>query len=165
MAKGKSAVKEPEVEELEELDDDVEAEETKSKKGGAQEVTFGVADLVKHIKDKTGKDYSTRDVRTLIRKMAREDKPRVDREIVAGNRSRYDWPLGTKDPEVKAIIKAIGGGEVEAGRKEALDKLKQNKAEKDAAKGKKDKKGKKNKPAPVVEDDDDDVDIEDEDDE
>ena len=159
MAKTKSAPAEDV--ELEELDDDVE--ETSSK-GGANAVTFGVADLCAYLEKKTGKKYKTRDIRTLIRKMAREDKPRVNREIIAGNRSRYDWPEGINDPEVKRIIKAVTGGEVEEGKKEALAKLKENKAKKDAkAGGKKGKKGKAAAPAPEPDDDDDLEDIEDDD--
>lgn len=155
-----------EVEELEDLDADVEEDEApKSKKGktsnGQPAVTFGVADLCKLIKEKTGKEYSTRDMRTLIRKLARDENPKVDREIKAGNRTRYDWPKGAKDPEVKAIIAAVEGGEIETARKATLDKLKSDKAAK-KAKGEGGKKGKgkgkgKNKPAADddAEDDDD----------
>lgn len=151
----KSKTKEPEVEEiededveeLEELDADVEEDEApKSKKGsssnGANAVTFGVADLCKAIKEKTGKEYSTRDMRTLIRKLARDENPKVKREIKAGNRTRYDWPKGLKDPEVKAIIAAVEGGEIESARKATLDNLKKNKAAKKAEKEKAGKKGK-----------------------
>src|SRR6185295_5951400 len=67
--------------ELEELDEDVEDESPKKKRrSGGEEVEFGVADLAAHLKKLTGKEYSTRDLRTLIRKMAREDKARVKRE-------------------------------------------------------------------------------------
>lgn len=160
MAKGSKTKDEVEEDlELEELDEDVESE-GKSK---AQEVTFGVADLAKYLTKKTGKNISTRDLRTQIRRMAREDKPRVQREITAGNRTRYDWPEGLKDPEVKAIIKAVTGGELEEGKKAALTALKEKKAAQKAAGeggGKKGKKGKKGKSAPVVEDDDDDDDLE-----
>lgn len=155
--KGKAAVVEEDDVELEDLDEDVEEESPSSKKGKADEIEFGVKDLCNYLEKKTGKAYSTRDLRTLIRKMAREDKARVQREIVAGNRSRYNWPGGLENPEVKAIIKAVSGGEVEAGKKEALDALKSRKASKDA----KGKKGKKGKAAKVEEPDDDDDDIED----
>jgi hypothetical protein len=123
--------KEEEVE-LDELDEDVAEDEGTSSK--AAEVTFGVRDLAEHLSKKLNKTIKPKDLRTLIRKMAREDKPRVEREVVAGNRSRYDWPDGLKDPEVKAIIKAVTDGELEAGKKEALDALKARKAEKKATK-------------------------------
>jgi hypothetical protein len=165
MAKGKT--KEVEVEEdaeLEELDSD-EVEETPSKSKAA-EVTFGVAQLCEYLTKKTGKAIKPKELRTLIRKMAREENARVNREIVAGNKSRYDWPDGLQDPEVKRIVKAVTGGELEEGKKEALAKLKEQKAaktaekQKDAAKG--GKKGKKGKaaPAPAAEDDDEIEDLE-----
>lgn len=163
-----------ELEELEELEED-EAEESpkKGKGGAAQEVNFGVADLVAHIKEKTGKDVTTRELRTLIRKMARDGSGRVDREIVAGNRTRYDWS-GPNDPEVKAIMKAFTGGELEADKKAKLDELKARKAEKTAkkkaekeaaekkaaAKGKS-TKSKKAAPAPEPDEDDDDLELDD----
>src|SRR5689334_19276581 len=148
--KGKSKAKEAEVEEAETVDDDleeltddeIEDSPAKGKKSADSEVTFGVKDLCEHVKAETGKEYTTREMRTLIRKMAREDKPRVDREVIAGNRSRYDWPKGAKDPEVKRIVAAVKGGEIEAGKKEALDKLKADKA---AKKEKGDDGGKKGK--------------------
>jgi hypothetical protein len=111
--------------ELDELDDDVAEEETASSNG---EVTFGVRDLSEYLSKKTGKTIKPKDLRTLIRKMAREDKPRVNREVIPGNRSRYDWPDGLKDPEVQRIVKAVVGGELEAGKKEALAQLKERKA-------------------------------------
>lgn len=142
MAKGKkgsTAEAEPEVEEL------AESEESETPaKAKKDDVTFGVADLCALVKKETGKDYSTRDMRTLLRKMAREDKPRVEREVIPGNRARYDWPKGAKDPEVQRVLKAVGAGEIEDGKKEALAKLKESKAKKDAAKGE-GKKGKKGK--------------------
>jgi len=159
-------------EELDELDED-ETEEAPAKK--TQEVTFGVSDLAKFITQKyapEGKKVTPRELRTLIRKMARDGSGRVDREITPGNRTRYDWPDGLKDPEVKAIIRAYRAGELEADKKEKLDALKARKAEKDAAAGKT-KTGKKaaskkaGKKAAVVEaEDEDDDDLElDEDDE
>jgi hypothetical protein len=167
MAKAKTkapVVEEDDTEvELDELDEDVEEEE-----GGRSrdsEVTFGVSDLCKHLSQKVGKTIKPRDLRTLIRKMAREKNPRIDREITAGNRTRYDWPDGLKDPEVKAIIKAVTDGELEAGKREALQKLKDRKAAQKAAEGNgKTKKTKKTK-LQVVEDDEEDEDLVDADDE
>lgn len=143
--------KAPEVEEdmeLDELDEDV-AEEEGAASSKANEVTFGVRNLAEYLTKKLGKEIKPKDLRTLIRKMAREDNPRVEREVVAGNRSRYDWPDGLKDPEVKAIIAAVTKGELEQGKKEALDALKARKAEQKAA-GETPKK-KSKKAAPKVE--------------
>jgi hypothetical protein len=148
--------------ELEELDEDVEEEAPKrgKSKSKGDEVEFGVADLAKYLKKLTGKEYSTRDLRTLIRKMAREDKARVKREIVAGNRTRYNWPGGLENAEVKAIIKAVTGGEVEEGKKAALAALKERKAKEGAKRSKKAKKAK----APEPEEDDNVEEIDEEDD-
>ena len=154
----KTAVVEEEVE-LDELDDDVAEDEgttpTKS------EVTFGVRDLAEHLSKATGTTIKPKDLRTLIRKMAREDKPRVDREVVAGNRSRYDWPLGLKDPEVKAIIAAVTKGELEQGKKEALDALKARKAEQKGTTTKKKTKVVEEELEEVEEDDEDELELDD----
>lgn len=170
-AKKKAATKvvEPELEELEELEAD-EVEETPTKKGAAQQtVTFGASDLAKHLSEISGKTVSTRELRTLIRKMARDGSGRVNREIVPGNRARYDWS-GVNDPEVQAIIAAFNGGELEADKKAKLEELKQRKAEKKAAgeptgkkaKGKAAKKtSSKKKAAPVEVEDDEDLELDD----
>jgi translation elongation factor EF-1beta len=169
MAKKAAKAVEPEDDdvELEEMDEEVEDEApAKGKAKKADDDIWGVQSLIKLIKQKTGKDYTPREVRTLLRKMARDGKGRVEREIVAGNKSRYSWS-GPDDPEVKRILKAVTGGEIEAGKKEALDKLKEQKAAKAAAKADAPpaKKGKK-KAAPPPDDDDDDLEeIEDDDDE
>lgn len=158
--KGKGKAKAEEVDEdveLEDLDADVESDEAPAK-GKAQEVEFGASDLAKYLTSKLpeGKSVSPRDLRALIRKMAREEKPRVDREITAGNRTRYNWPGGLEHPEVKAIIKAVLGGEMEADKQAKLAELKEKKAKKKAAEAKSGKKGKKGKAkeAPVEEPDD-----------
>lgn len=103
-----------------------------------EEVTFGVADLVaylneNHPRPKGKKPLTTRELRTLIRKMARDDSGRVDRVIVAGNRSRYNWS-GLEDPEVQAIIEAYNGGELDADKAEKLQALKDRKAQQRAEK-------------------------------
>lgn len=158
-----------ETDELEELEEDdatdtAPAGKTKSK---AQQVTFGVSDLAKYLVEKTGQKVDARGLRTLIRKMARDGSNRVDREIVAGNRARYDWS-GVNDPEVKRIIAAFKGGELEADKQEKLAKLKADKAVRDAAKKKLAEKsnktaGKTKKAAAPVVEDDDDEELEDED--
>jgi len=168
--KGKSqkAAPEPEVDdedlELDEVDDE-EVEETSSKKkGGQEEVTFGASDLAAHLSKTSGKKVTPRELRTLIRKMARDGSGRVTREIKPGNRTRYNWS-GLKDPEVKAIIKAFNAGELEADKKAKLEELKARKAEKKAMGEKTGKKGKKGKKAAPVEAEDDDDELELDDDE
>lgn len=94
------------------------------------EEVFGVADVASLIKTRFGKDVKTRDLRTLLRKMARDG--RLKREIVAGNRARWEFE-GPEDPEVEAILEAFGAGELEADKKEKLEALKQRKAEQRAA--------------------------------
>jgi hypothetical protein len=138
MAKGSTKTKAPaEDVELDDLDTDVEEEAAPAKgksKKSEPEVTFGARDLAEHLSKVMGKEITAKDLRTQIRRMAREDNPRVAREVIPGNRSRYDWPDGLKDPEVKAIIAAVTGGELEEGKKAALQKLKDDKAAKKAAK-------------------------------
>lgn len=152
-AKGKT--KAEEVDEDVELEDlDTDAEESEGSKG-SDEVEFGASDLAKHLSKLTGKEVSPRELRSLIRKMAREDKPRVDREIKAGNRSRYNWPGGLDNPEVKAIIKAVTGGEMEADKQAKLAELKEKKAKKKASETKGSKGKGKGKKAAAVENDDD----------
>lgn len=142
------------VAELTDLTDD-DADEAPAKKAKAEDEGFGVRSLIALIKEKYGKEYSPREVRTLLRKLAREDKT-IDREIIAGNKTRYNW-TGPDDPEVKAVLKAVKGGQIEASKKAALDKLKSDKAAKNAAKAAAEApaKGKK-APAPDPDDDDDD---------
>lgn len=120
---------EVEDDDLEDLEED-EVAETKpvSKKSKATDtVTFGIRDLVALIKKETGEDTDPRALRTLIRKMARDKSGRVDREITAGNRTRYDWS-GPNDPEVRNILKAFQAGELEADKQEKLKALKERKA-------------------------------------
>jgi len=179
MATRTKARKPAETEEVEEVEDeDIELEDLETEvaedepegKSNAQTVTFGVSHLVEYLKTKYKVETTPRELRSLIRKMAREDNPRVDREIVPGNRTRYDWPEGVKDPEVKRIIKAAVEGEMEADKKAKLDKLKQDKAEKNAAKKKAEEKAAKKSgkkaatPEPEEDDDVEEIDF-DEDDE
>jgi hypothetical protein len=121
---------------------------TKSKKSKAKaeapvaEATsseFGVKDVIKLIKAhpdyKPGKrDIQTKDVRNLIRKMARDGSARVNRKVVPGNKTPYNWPKGEKDPEVQAIVEAWVGGEYEQVKQEKLSELKAQGAQKRAAK-------------------------------
>lgn len=163
-AKAKAAEVEPdevEDDDLEELEAD--EVETKAKKSSAQEVTFGASDLARHLSEGRDKPVTAREIRTLIRKMARDGSGRVQREIIAGNRSRYNWS-GLNDPEVKAIIKAFNDGELEADKQEKLAALKERKAAKQAEKGDKPAKTKTKKATKVVEveeDDDEELELDD----
>lgn len=96
-----------------------------------EESVFGVSDIAELIQVKFGKTVKTRDLRTLLRKMARDG--RLDREIVAGNRDRWIWS-GPDDPEVDVILDAFENGELDADKKAKLDALKARKAEQRAAK-------------------------------
>lgn len=167
MATRKKAAPAPEPEELdedlEELEEDEVDETPAAKKADA--VTFGASDLAKYLSEQSGKTVSTRELRTLIRKMARDGSNRVNREIVPGNRSRYDWS-GLNDPEVKAIIAAFNGGELEADKKAKLEELKARKAEKKAAEpakpaAKKATSKKKAAPEPEELEDDDELELDD----
>jgi hypothetical protein len=175
-AKKTAPAPEPEVEDLELDEEDEELEELEAdeveetpKKSAAQEVTFGVSDLAKWLTEKTGKKVTPRELRTLIRKMARDNSGRVNRVITAGNRTRYDWPDGLRDPEVKAIVKAFKDGELEADKQEKLQALKDRKAAKKTAEPAPAKKAAKKatkKAAPVEEledDEDEELELEDDD--
>ena len=153
-------------EDIEELEED-EVEETPAKANKLPEITFGAAALAALLEKKTGKKVSTRELRTLLRKMARDG--RLNREIIPGNRARYDW-TGPNDPEVKAVVKAFTAGELEADKQEKLQALKDRKAEKkvaaDAVAAKTPaKKTTKKAAKPVVEVDEDDDELELDDDE
>lgn len=144
MAKKAAEVVEDEIEEVEEA-----AAPAKT----AEPEVWGVRNLIALIKKRTGKEYNPREVRTLLRKLAREGGG-VDREIVAGNKSRYSW-TGSKDPEVLAVLKAVEGGAIEQAKKDALAKLKSDKAAKTAAAEPAKAKGKA-AAAPAADDDEED---------
>jgi hypothetical protein len=136
---------------VEDEDEDVEVEDTEEADAEVETI-WGVQDLIKLVKTKTGKDYKPREVRTQLRAMARRGE--IDREIIPGNKQRYSWS-GPDDAEVKAFIKAVKGGEIEKNKKAALDKLKSDKAKKNAAKSKATPAtSKKGKPAPEPDEDD-----------
>lgn len=126
---------EEDADELDELEEDEVAETAPTKKGKSKvnaDITFGIQDLVTLVTTETGKSTDARGLRTLIRKMARDESGRVEREITQGNRSRYNW-TGPNDPEVRAIVDAFAGGELDVEKKAKLDKLKADKAAKTAA--------------------------------
>jgi len=97
----------------------------------AEETAFGVADVADLINVKFGKVVKTRDLRTLLRKMARDG--RLDREIVAGNRARWEFD-GADDARVAAILDAYEAGELDQDKAEKLQALKDRKAAQRAAK-------------------------------
>jgi hypothetical protein len=90
---------------------------------------FGVASVAELIKVRTGKTVKTRDLRILLRKLARDG--RLDRKIIAGNRARWEFD-GPDDPRVAVILEAYDNGELEADKKEKLDALKARKAKQKA---------------------------------
>lgn len=154
-------------EELEELEvdetDEVEEDEA-PKKTAAEEVVFGASDLAKFLSEGREKPITAREIRTLIRKMARDGSGRVNREIIPGNRSRYNWS-GPNDPEVKAIIKAFNNGELEADKQAKLQALKDRKTQQKAEAPATTKKPATKKVAAkqvVVEEDDEELELEDE---
>lgn len=106
-----------------EVVEEVEADEV--------EEIFGVSDVVELIRTKLKKETTTRELRTLLRKMARDG--RLDREIIPGNRTRWEF-AGPEDPEVLAILKAFGEGELEQDKRDKLNALKERKAAAKAAK-------------------------------
>lgn len=143
--------------ELEELEEDADEDEDEAEAAAPEKPEiWGVQSLIVLIKQKTGKTYKPREVRTLLRKMAREDGT-IDRDIVPGNKTRYSW-TGPDDPEVKAVLKSVKGGAIETAKKAALDKLKSDKAKKTAAAQKVVAKSTKKKAAPPPPADDEDED-------
>lgn len=170
-AKAKAAP-EPEVEEedeleeleLEELDEDEEEEapasKSKAKKKATKKVekdTWGTRELAEYIADEIGNEYSTKELRVLLRKMAKDGQ--LEWEVSQGSGSRYEWS-GPTDPEVKAILKRVKSGEIEEARKEALDKLKEQQAAKRKNAPKKTTKKGKKKAEPEVEELEDDEELE-----
>jgi hypothetical protein len=123
------------------------------------DVEFGTQWLVDHVNEKCGANYKAYDLRVLLRKMAKNNE--LDREVGA-DRSRYSF-TGPNDPVVKAVVKKVGDGAVEAEKKASLDKLKEKTAAKSAGGNvtQLKKRGRPAKPKPPVDDeedlDDDDV--------
>jgi hypothetical protein len=168
-------VEEPEIDEVvedEEFEEVDQAEETdapaKTKGTGRPQVDFGIRQVCDILSEKTGKDVTPRELRVLARKLAKDQTGRIDREIVAGNRSQYSWS-GANDPEVKALIKAFMAGEGDEEKKAKLAALKESSAAKRASSPSKPtpKKAPAKKKAAAVEEevyeDDEELDLEDED--
>lgn len=157
-----------ELEELEEVDETpapkkaskkaakaapAEAPAKKSRKAAsedddAESSAYGAAWLADYVNEQVeGKNYSAANIRVLLRKLAADGT--LDREV-GTDRSRYSFS-GPNDPIVKAVVKHVKAGTLEAAQKARLEAVASKKA--DAAPAK--KAGKKAS-APVVEEDDED---------
>lgn len=120
----------------------------------AEAIEFGSAWLVEHVNEQAGTSYSASALRILLRKLTKEGLLQRD----ADGRQRYNFPKGEKDPQVKAIVKAVKEGAGEKAKQERLDALKEQRAAKKAAPAKKSRR----KVAPVEEEvDDDDLEVDD----
>jgi hypothetical protein len=73
-----------------------------------EESIFGVGDVAELISIRTGKTVKNRDLRTLLRKMARDG--RLDREIVAGKAEKLA-ALKERKAEQRAAAKAAAAEE------------------------------------------------------
>lgn len=128
------AIVDEELDELEEIElddlDEEEAEETEVKTD-ARAVKFGTRELANYIEEEIGREYQPKELRVLLRKMARAGE--LDHEVKQGGGKRYSWD-GPDDPEVQAILARVQGGEIEDARQEALDKLKERQTLKREAK-------------------------------
>lgn len=151
MATKKSAKKSAPVE-VDEVEVD-EVTEAPAKKAAPKrpEIAFGTKELAAHVSEETGKDYDAYALRILLRKLAKDGV--ITRDDSTG-RARYSF-TGPKDPQVKAIIKAVKSGDAEKAKTERLEGLKEKRK---AAP----KKKKAAKVAEPVEDEveDDDLDVE-----
>lgn len=144
-----------EAEEIEntELDEGVEETPAPKKKPAREPVAFGTKELAAHVSEATGKEYDAYALRILLRKLAKEGV--ITRDDSTG-RARYSFS-GPKDPQVKAIVKAVKEGGAEKAKTERLEGLKETRK----AKAKPAKAKKTPKAAPVEEVEEDDLDVED----
>lgn len=161
----KPAVEAP-VEEIEDLEDELDVEEAPAEKPAkkakaapkpkAAAVEFGTKELADHVNSEAGTSYDAYTLRILLRKLTKEG---VIARTESEGRARYSFS-GPKDPQVKAIVKAVKEGATEKAKQERLDGLKEKRA---AAKKPAKSKAAKAKAdvEPEVEDDEDFEDIED----
>lgn len=152
MATKKASKKAQPVEEVE-IDEIEAAEEAPKKKAAPKrpEIEFGTKELAEHVNAETGKSYDAYALRILLRKLAKEGV--ITRDDSTG-RARYSFS-GPKDPQVKAIIKAVNEGGAEKAKTERLEGLKEKR------KATPKKKASKAKAAPVEEEiEEDDLDVE-----
>lgn len=105
--------------------DEVEAEEVEApakKKGPTRpEIAFGTKELADHVNEATGSSYDAYQLRILLRKLAKDGV--IERDDSTG-RARYSF-TGPKDPQVKAIVKAVKEGAAEKAKEERLEGLKE----------------------------------------
>lgn len=135
--------------------DEEEAPALKAKKKAAPKaapIEYGSAWLAEHVNEQAGTSYDAYSLRILLRKLTKEGV--LEREEGNG-RARYQF-TGAKDPQVKAIVKAVKEGAADKAKQERLDELKAKRAEKKTT-TKKATKSKKAKAEvePEVEDEDD----------
>lgn len=76
----------------------------------------------------TGKEVDSRQIRVLLRKLAKTGK--LAREVGV-DRNRYDFPLGVKDPIVVQVVKLVKAGALE---QDTTDRLAAARAAKEAKK-------------------------------
>lgn len=119
-------------------------------KAPRETIEYGSAWLTDYVNEQAGTSYSASALRILLRKLTAQGV--LDRD--SEGRQRYNFPKGEKDPQVKAIVKAVKEGGAETARTERLEALKTSKKSKKAAPAKKSRAKK------VVEEEEDDDDLE-----
>lgn len=161
MAARKKSSK-PAVEAVEELDEDVLLEDEtveeapKAKKAPVRApIEFGTKELADHVNAEAGTSYDAYALRILLRKLTKDGV--IEREESNG-RSRYSF-TGPKDPQVKAIVKAVKEGAAEKAKSERLEGLKEKRkaAPKTKAASKKAKQAAEVEPEIVDEEDFEDI--------
>lgn len=118
----------------------------------AAPVEFGTKELADHVNAEAGTSYDAYALRILLRKLTKDG---VIERTESEGRSRYSF-TGPKDPQVKAIVKAVKEGGAEKAKSERLEGLKEKRAA-----AKKPAASKAKEVEPEVEDDEDFEDIED----
>jgi antitoxin component of RelBE/YafQ-DinJ toxin-antitoxin module len=127
------------LEELEEVEEEEPEEQPKSRKAKAAAKKAAAPKkstqdghnsqwLAEHVSQVTGKDVDSRQLRMILRKLAKEGA--LAREV-GEDRTRYSF-TGPNDPTVKAVIKAVKEGATE--RKSNVDNLKKAREAKAAKK-------------------------------
>jgi hypothetical protein len=91
---------------------------------------YGSVWLAEYVSEQTGKEYDSRSMRVLLRRLAKDGT--LPREIGV-DRSRYEFPKGENDPTVKQIVRLVKSGAVEKARAESLASVKETAAKKKAA--------------------------------
>lgn len=106
-----------ELEEADEVEDEAPAPKAKAKstrKAPAAKEGNGIAWLVDYVNEATDKTVTPAGLRTLLRRMARDEDGPVSREV-GSERTRYSF-TGERDPIVRAIVKQVKGGALDAKR-------------------------------------------------